>query len=62
MSKYQVKRPRHLGEIKRLDEQTRVPDLPAAAADHEWLPGRRRAAARPAPELRSRQALHEAGL
>jgi len=35
MSKYQVKRPRHLGEIKRLDEQTRVPDLPAAAAAHE---------------------------
>jgi len=30
-----VKRPRHLGEIKRLDEQTRVPDLPAAAAAHE---------------------------
>jgi hypothetical protein len=62
MSKYQVKRPRHLGEIKRLDEQTRVPDLPAAAAAHEWLPGRGRAAARLAPELRSRQALHEAGL
>ena len=35
MSKYQVKRPRHLGEIKRVDEQTRVADLPAAAAAHE---------------------------
>ena len=35
MSKYQVKRPWHSGEIKRLDEQTRVPDLPAAAAAHE---------------------------
>ena len=35
MSKYQVKRPRHLGEIKRLDEQTRVADLPSAAAAHE---------------------------
>jgi hypothetical protein len=35
MSKYQVKRPRHLGEIKCLDEQTRVSDLPAAAAAHE---------------------------
>ena len=31
MSKYQVKRPRHLGEIERIDEQTRVFDLPAAA-------------------------------
>jgi hypothetical protein len=35
MSKYQVERPRHLGEIKRLDEQTRVSDLPPAAAAHE---------------------------
>jgi hypothetical protein len=24
MSKYLVKRPRHLGELKRLDEQTRI--------------------------------------
>ena len=35
MSKYQVKRPGHFGEIKRLDEQARVSDLPAAAAAHE---------------------------
>jgi hypothetical protein len=35
MSKYQIKRPRHLGEIERIDEQTRVSDLPAAAAAHE---------------------------
>jgi len=35
MSKYQGKRPRHLGEIKRVDEQPRVSDLPAAAAAHE---------------------------
>ena len=35
MSKYEVKRPRHLGEIKRIDEQTRIADLPAAAAAHE---------------------------
>jgi len=35
MSKYLVKRPRHLGELKRLDEQTRVSDLPAPAAAHE---------------------------
>jgi hypothetical protein len=35
MSKYQVKRPRYLGEIKRVDEQTRVTDLPTAAAAHE---------------------------
>src|SRR6266540_7443151 len=35
MSKYQVKRPRHLGEIERIDEQTRVSDLPAAAATHK---------------------------
>lgn len=35
MSKYQVERPRHSGEIKRLDEQPRVSDLPAPAATHE---------------------------
>ena len=35
MSKYAVQRPRHLGEIKRIDEQARVSDLPAAAATHE---------------------------
>ena len=35
MSKYLVKRPRHLGELKRLDEQARVSDLPPAAAAHE---------------------------
>jgi hypothetical protein len=35
MSKDQVKRPRHLGEIQRIHEQTRVSDLPAAAAAHE---------------------------
>jgi hypothetical protein len=35
MSKYQVKRPRNLGEIQRIDKQTRVPDLPPAAAAHE---------------------------
>jgi hypothetical protein len=35
MSKYQLKRPRHSGEIQRIDEQTRVSDLPAAAAAHE---------------------------
>jgi hypothetical protein len=35
MSKYLVKRPRHLGELKRVDEQTRVSDLPPPAAAHE---------------------------
>jgi hypothetical protein len=35
MSKYQVKRPRHLGEIQRVHEQPRVVDLPAAARAHE---------------------------
>jgi hypothetical protein len=35
MSKYQVERPRNLAEIQRIDEQTRVSDLPAAAAAHE---------------------------
>jgi hypothetical protein len=32
MSKYAVQWPRHLGEIQRVNEQTRVSDLPAAAA------------------------------
>ena len=35
MSKYPVERPGHLAEVERVDEQTRVPDLPAAAAAHE---------------------------
>jgi hypothetical protein len=35
MSKYQVQRPRHLGELERFDEQARVADLPPAAAPHE---------------------------
>src|SRR5438477_6539829 len=35
MSKHQVERPRHLGQIERLDEQTRIPDLATAAAAHE---------------------------
>src|SRR5712691_243671 len=35
MSKYTVQRPRHLGEIQRVDEQGRVLDLPAAAGAHE---------------------------
>jgi hypothetical protein len=35
MSKYLVKRPRHVGKLKRLDEQTRVSDLPPPAAAHE---------------------------
>ena len=35
MGEYLVKRPRHLGELKRLDEQTRVSDLPPPAAAHE---------------------------
>jgi hypothetical protein len=35
MSKYVVKRPRHFGELKGLDEQTRVSDLPPPAAAHE---------------------------
>ena len=30
MSKYQVERPGHLGSIERIDEQTRVSDLPSA--------------------------------
>ncbi len=35
MSKYPIQRPRHFGEIQRIDKQTRVSDLPAAAAAHE---------------------------
>lgn len=35
MSKDLVKRLGHLGEIKRIDEQPRISDLPAAAAAHE---------------------------
>jgi hypothetical protein len=35
MSKYTVKRPGHLGEVERLDEQLGVSDLPATAATHE---------------------------
>ena len=35
MSKYTVQRPRHLGEIQRVDEQGRVSNLPPAAAAHE---------------------------
>jgi len=31
----QVERPRHLGEIERIDEETRVADLPPPAAAHE---------------------------
>ena len=35
MSKHQAKRAGHLREVERIDEQTRVSDLPAAAAAHE---------------------------
>jgi hypothetical protein len=35
MSKYTLQRPRHFGESQGVDEQTRVFDLPAAAAAHE---------------------------
>ena len=35
MDKHTVQRPRHLGEIERVDEQARVSDLPSAAAAHE---------------------------
>src|SRR5688572_23038463 len=35
MVEYQVERPRHFGEIELIDEETRVSDLPAAAAAHE---------------------------
>jgi hypothetical protein len=34
MIKHQVERPRHLGEIERIDEQSCVSDLPSAAAAH----------------------------
>lgn len=35
MSKYTIQRPRHSGEIQRVDEQPGVVDLPAAAGAHE---------------------------
>ena len=35
VSKQTVQRLRHLGEVQRIDEQGRVPDLPAAAAAHK---------------------------
>jgi len=35
VSKDQVERPRHSGEVERIDEQACVPDLSAAAAAHE---------------------------
>jgi hypothetical protein len=35
MRKYTVQRPGHVGESEGVDEQTRVVDLPAAAAAHE---------------------------
>jgi hypothetical protein len=35
MSEHQVERPGHLSEIKRIDEQPRISDLPAATATHE---------------------------
>src|SRR5207245_11072583 len=35
MGKDTVQRPRHLGEIERIDQQGRVSDLPATAASHE---------------------------
>jgi hypothetical protein len=35
VSKDPVQRPRHSGEIQRVDEQRRISDLPAAAAAHE---------------------------
>lgn len=35
MRKDQIKRPRHMPEIKGLDKQARVSDLPAAATAHE---------------------------
>lgn len=35
MSKYEVERPRHAGEIERVDEEACVLDLPAAAGAHE---------------------------
>ena len=35
VSKYEVERPRDQREIQRIDEQTRISDLPAATATHE---------------------------
>ena len=35
MSKDPVKRPGHLGEVERIDEQPGVSDLPATAATHK---------------------------
>jgi hypothetical protein len=35
MSKYSLERPRHVAEIDGVNEQSRVSDLPAAAAAHE---------------------------
>ena len=35
MSKYELERPRHAGQIQRIDEQTRVSDLPPTAAAQE---------------------------
>src|SRR3989442_15725795 len=35
MGKDTVQRPRHLGEIERIDQKGRVSDLPATAASHE---------------------------
>jgi hypothetical protein len=35
MSKYSLERPRHMAEIEGVNEQSRVSDLPAAAAAHE---------------------------
>src|SRR5439155_19511622 len=35
MSEHHVQGSRHVGEIERLDEQARVPDLPPAPAAHE---------------------------
>src|SRR5206468_1463397 len=35
VGEHAVQRPRHLGEIQRIDEQPRVADLPSAAAPHE---------------------------
>ena len=35
MGKHQVQRPRHLGQVERVDEQTRVADLSSPSAAHE---------------------------
>jgi hypothetical protein len=35
VSKYSIERSRHVVQVERLDEQTRVPDLPPSAAAHE---------------------------